>query len=119
MKGEGSNGRVREGEGVGVMDGEGEGGRVMDGGVGQSNRGRGRKGGMKEWCGVVEEEQWNSPGLVVTCVCSWVLAAIHACSFSFVGSHCSFIDSCHPLVLYVRGWVVVICGHSIFMGGGS
>ena len=117
------------------------GGIVMDGGGGGewwrgSKGGRMSDGGMREWCGGVEEEQWNSPKLVGACVCLWVLATIHACSFLMVGSHCSFIDGRlrswwslwvvavngglrHCLwALDICGWVVVICGHSIFMVGG-
>ena len=88
----------------------------------------------------------HSPGLIVTRVRSWVLTVLHTCSFSLVGivfvrgRPFSSVDGhlhlwqlswgvvavnrglCRRpwgiLMLNIRGWVVIVRGHSIFMVGG-
>ena len=79
-------------------------------GVGESGGGRGSKGGrmsdggMREWCGVEEEEeQWSSPG-----ACRrpylFISAGRHSCAFVFIRGR----------LLFVRRWsslfVVVVVG---------
>ena len=77
----------------------------------------------------------HSPGLIIACVHSWVLAVIHGCwpSFMHVGFHswAPLVHSWmvgmslgHLWALNVHGWGVtvingggVICGRSKFVGG--
>ena len=68
-----------------------------DGGRG-SNGGRVSDGGMREWCGVVEEEEekWSSPTWACCRLCPFMGAGCHSCILVFVcgcllfihGSHC-------------------------------
>ena len=67
-------------------------------GVGESDGGRGSKGGrvsnggMREWCGVVEEEPWSLLTWARRRPCPFMGAGRHARWFSFVGTRCSFVD---------------------------
>ena len=128
-----SDGRGRkEGEGRRGREGEVEEGRSGREGEGEMEEGEMEEGEMEE--GEMEEGWGRRDGWARCHPCPFVVLAIvhaHSCvpvvrSWMVVfvaiilGGRGRQWGSCHPpWALYVRGWVVVICGHSMFMGGVS
>ena len=66
-------------------------------GVGESDGGRGSKGGrvsnggMREWCGVVEEEPWSLLTWARRRPCPFMGAGRRSCALVFVHGHLLFI----------------------------